>query len=50
MENDQSRYDEIIRKTQTSKDPLTNYIMTKYIKPKMIPAQEKLIEETMKHR
>jgi len=39
----------VTRKTQTSKDLLTNYIMTKFIKPKMHPAQEKLIEETMKH-
>ena len=50
MAMDLSQFDEITRKTQTSKDVLTNYIMTKFIKPKMIPAQEKLIEETMKHR
>jgi len=47
---DLSDLHELTRKTQTSKDLLTNYIMTKFIKPKMIPAQEKLIEETMKHR
>ena len=50
MALDLKELDEVTRKTQTSKDLLTNYIMTKFIKPKMHPAQEKLIEETMKHR
>jgi len=41
---------ELKRKTQTSEDALTNYIMTKFVASKMEPAQEKLVTETMKHR
>ena len=47
---DLSALDELRRKTQTSEHLLTKYIMGKFIAPKMIPAQEKLVAETMKNR
>ena len=47
---DISDLDELKRKTQTSSHPIVNYIMNKFVTPKMVPAQQKLVAETMKHR
>ena len=47
---DLSALHELSRKTQTSDQPIINYIMGKFIAPKMTAAQTKLVAETMKHR
>jgi len=46
---DISDLDELKRKTQSSTHPIVNYIMSKFVAPKMVPAQQKLVAETMKH-
>jgi len=46
---DISDLDELLRKTQSSTHPIVNYIMNKFVAPKMVPAQQKLVAETMKH-
>lgn len=44
-----AKYDETKNKSHLTADPVINYIMKTFVTPKLLPAQEKLIAETMKH-